>query len=377
MRRSLAALLALALCLPAAAAPWRRNRTEYFPYRRITLENPFLTVVFAPGQLGRIASVKLRKSGTELLDEFKLCRYTETPLFHLDKGNFQGIRELLWRRSLSGVSPMEPVSGKEGEILFETRTYGGSTLGLRRRARLLPDAPVLEFETVLTNNGRADENISLWYNLQGAPPARPLIPAAGQGKVPGRGEVELHDRAFLFTGAPGNSHLPPAAPWAAFSLSGRRILWAMECPEISGGGFFYSWGSPAGTLPVRRTAEFVLAPVTLAPGAASPVVRCRVMVFPGLEGINALCAGNAFEIAKRSSGEHALTLCTSVSRPAEKLLCELRSREGKILYRREFDLPPRRAGECRTLDTVKLAAPPVSGTLRLGGNETGIFFEKE
>lgn len=377
MRRFPAALLALALCLPAAAAPWRRNRTEYFPYRRVTLENPFLTVVFAPGQLGRIASIKVKKSGTELLDEFKLCRYTETPLFSLDKGNFQGIRELLWRRSLSGVSPMEPISGKEGEIFLETRAYGGSTLGLRRRARLLPDAPVLEFETVLTNNGGAEEHISLWYNLQGAPPARPLIPAAGQGKVPGRGEVKLHDRAFLFTGTHGNSNLPPAAPWAAFALPGRRVLWAMECPEILAGGFFYSWGSPAGKVPVRRTAEFVLPSVTLAPGAAAPVVRCRVMVFPGLDGINALCSGNAFEVAKRNSGDHALNLCTSVSRPAEKLLCELRNRDGKILYRREFDLPRRQAGECRTLDTVKLAGPPVSGTLRLGENAAGIFFEKE
>ena len=376
MRYLTAALLALSLLQTAHAAPWRRNRTEYFPYRQVKMENEFLSLVFAPGQLGRLASVRVKRDGTELLEEFKVCRYIETPLFHLDSGNFQGIRELLWRRSLSEVSPMELLPGEKNALVFKNPAYGGSSLGLHRQVTLPPRALAVTFETFLTNNGKQEEKISVWLNLQGALPAKPLIPVLGKGRVPNRGEVDLHKRPFLFTGAPGNSNLPPAAPWGAFVLTGRKTVWAVSCPELLSGGFFYSWGSPEGRLPVRRTVEPVLAEETLAPGARSRPVRFDLLVFPGFEGINGLCGDTAVEIRRIGAGEYAFLVQSARPAPAAEMSLILRGGDGKKLFEQEYALPGRAPGAICCFK-ARMRGCPVSGSFRVAGNEVPLFFEKE
>ena len=77
-------LLLLAFLLTASfSAAYERNKVTYAPYRTVQTENGFLSLTFAPDQLGRLAVLKLKKNGLELTDTFKLQQYTETPLFSL------------------------------------------------------------------------------------------------------------------------------------------------------------------------------------------------------------------------------------------------------------------------------------------------------
>ena len=143
-------LLALCLCPLLGAAPFQRNQEQFFDYRQVSLENEFLSLSFAPDQLGRLAALKLKKNGTDLIGKFKLSRYTETPLFFLDSGNFKGVRELFWGRSLSGIAPMNMVVKTRSVIAFETKSYGSSNVALIRKVSLLPDTLIISFASVFS-----------------------------------------------------------------------------------------------------------------------------------------------------------------------------------------------------------------------------------
>ena len=366
-------LLALCLCPLLGAAPFQRNQEQFFDYRQVALENEFLSLSFAPDQLGRLAALKLKKNGTDLIGKFKLSRYTETPLFFLDSGNFQGVRELFWGRSLSGIAPMNMVVKTRSVIAFETKSYGSSNVALVRKVSLLPDTLIISFASVFSNTAKTDEKFSVWLNLQGAPPAVPAIPVSGKGHVPLRGEMNLYHRPFIFTGAGGNSNLPPAAEWAAFRLPGRKAVWVMECPSIKQGGFFYSWGNQDHRAPIR-TVEPVFPELILKPGASSPIIRYRILVFPGLEQINALCGDTAAEL--RYTKKKVLLRLVSAS-PQEKavLTLTLRDTQGKTVCQGTSQLNAQKTGTLLSLE-FPCTDTPVSGTLQIGSRKADIFFEK-
>jgi hypothetical protein len=366
-------ILTLFLCSLLEGAPFQRNREQFFDYRKVSLENEFLSLTFAPGQLGRLAALKLKKGNIPLTGEFKLSRYTETPLFYLDSGNFQGVRELFWGRSLSGIAPMDVLSHTRSTIGFLTKSYGSSNVALIRKVSLLPQTLIVSFASVFSNTAQTDEKISVWLNLQGAPPAVPVIPVLGKGRVPLRGEMELYHRPFLFTGAGGNSNLPPAADWAAFRLPGRKVVWVMECPTIRQGGFFYSWGNQDHRAPIR-TVEPVLPEQILKGGASSTLIRYRILVFPGLEHINALCGDSAVEICF-SRNKIIVRLCSASASAAEEFSLTLRDTQGKTVCQYASKLKARKAGELLSLE-LPCTGAPVSGTLQTGALKTAVFFEK-
>lgn len=371
--------LFLIFCLGSSllcGATYKRNQEQFFNYRTIRLENPFLVVTFAPDQLGRIASLKLKQSNTELINEFKLSRYTETPLFFLDSGNFQGVRELFWRRNISGIAPMRPVRQEKYALAFRTSNYGSTDLGLTRKITVAPDGLALDVESVFTNHGQTPEKIAVWLNLQGAQPAIPVIPVLGKGKVPQRGETVLYHRPFIFTGAGGNSHLPPAAEWAGFRLPGRKAVWVANCSNLQQGGFFYSWGNQDKRPPIR-TVEPVMPELLLKSGGKSTPCRYRIIVFPGLENINALCGTTGLEVRKTSGGKTAFVLCNALPvRKEEKILLTLRDDRNKEIFRKNAVLPVRKAGSICML-YGNFSGKAAAGTVEINGKIADIYFEKD
>ena len=366
-------ILPLFLCTLLGAAPFQRNKEQFFDYRQVFLENEFLSLAFAPEQLGRLASLKLKKNNADLIGQFKLSRYTETPLFFLDSGNFQGVRELFCGRSLSGIAPMNMVVKTRSVIAFETKSYGSSNVALVRKVSLLPDTLIISFASVFSNTAQTDEKFSVWLNLQGAPPAVPAIPVLGKGRVPLRGEMNLYTRPFIFTGAGGNSNLPPAAEWAAFRLPDKKTVWVMECPTIKQGGFFYSWGNQDHRAPIR-TVEPVFPELILKPGASSPIIRYRLLVFPGLEQINALCGDTGAELC--FTGKKVLLRLVSASaQPQGILTLTLRDTKGKTVCQGTSQLKAQKTGALLSLE-FPCSGTPVSGTLQIGSRKADIFFEK-
>lgn len=368
-------LLLLSCALLMGAGRYERNVETFSPYRRVTMENPFLILTFAPDQLGRLASVRLKEKGTELTGEFKLSRYTETPLFYLDSDNFHGIRELFWRRSLSGISPMkEEIRGK-GKISFTSSGYGGSNVGLNRTVTLHPEGLWAVFESVLVNNGKSDEKIAVWLNLQGAPPAVPVIPVAGKGSVPQRGVMNLYHRPFLFNGAGGNSNLPGAAEWAGFTLPGRKVVWVVIAHGLSRGGYYYSWGNQDHRAPIR-TVEPIFPETVVKPGEQSAPLRYTLAVFPGLENINALCGAKGIEVVPQG-GKALIRICSALPvKQAEKLTLSLFDDKGKNILQMTGELPPGKAGTVVTFEE-KCAGKAVSGRIQLGEMSAQIFFTKD
>ena len=369
-------LLLLAFLLTASfSAAYERNKVTYAPYRTVHTGNGFLSLTFAPDQLGRLAVLKLKKNGMELTDTFKLQQYTETPLFSLSTDNFQGIRELFWRKSLAGVSPMKIKSKSADTITFETKSYGGSNLGLRRRVRLEKAAFIVNFESVFTNNGKGKEKFAVWLNLQGAPPAKPVIPVPGRGSVPLRGMQNLYHRPFIFTGAGGNSNLPCAEEWAGFRLPGRKTVWIMESKGIKNGGFFYSWGNQDHRAPIR-TVEPVFPEIEVAPGQKSAPVRYRLLVFPGLENINALAGNTALELRRKDPREIEMLFCHASDFPKPlRSVVTLRDKKGREICKESFLIPPGKAGSV-FLRKGKCSGKAAAGTLHFGDVTTNIYFEK-
>ena len=367
----------LLACFVLSAAAYQRNREEFFPYPTEKLENRALVLTFAPDQLGRLAGLKLKNGGIELANAFKLSRYTETPLFHLDSGNFQGVRELFWRRSISGIAPMKCIARTPDSITFETSSYGSTDLGLRRKTTLAKESFIIEIESVFTNRGKTPDKFSVWLNLQGAAPAQPVIPVLAKGVVPMRGAVQLYHRPFIFTGAGGNSNLPPAEDWAGFRLPGRNTVWVMECPGLKkNGGFFYSWGNQDHRAPIR-TVEPVFPEITLKNGEQSPSFRYRILVFPGLENINALCGETAVELRRTGNGKAVLLLCSAVPvKKAEPVTVILRDKQGKEIFRKNFTLPPGPAGTVSAFPG-NLKGTADSGTVRIGTRNSSLYFEKD
>ena len=357
------------------AGRYERNAETFSPYRRVTMENSFLHLTFAPDQLGRLASIRLKEGSTELTGEFKLSRYTETPLFYIDSDNFHGIRELFWRRSLSGISPMKEEMIAKGKIAFSTPGYGGSNVGLNRTVTLHPEGLWVAFESVLVNNGKSDEKIAVWLNLQGAPPAVPVIPVAGQGSVPQRGVMNLYHRSFLFNGAGGNSNLPGAAEWAGFTLPGRKVVWVVIAHGLSRGGYYYSWGNQDHRAPIR-TVEPVFPETVVKPGRKSASLRYTLAVFPGLENINALCGAKGIEVAARDGKAH-IRICSALPvKQTEKLTLSLFDDKGKNILQMTKELPPGKAGTVVTFEE-KCSGKAVSGRIRLGEMSAPIFFAKD
>lgn len=370
-----ALFLLLSCVLLMGAGRYERNVETFSSYRRVTMENPFLLLTFAPDQLGRLASVRLKEKGTELTGEFKLSRYTETPLFYLDSDNFHGIRELFWRRSLSGISPMKEKITAKGKIFFTTPGYGGSNVGLNRTVTLHPEGLWAEFESVLVNNGKSVEKIAVWLNLQGAPPAVPVIPAAGSGSVPQRGVMNLYHRPFLFNGAGGNSNLPCAAEWAGFTLPGRKVVWVLIAHGLSRGGYYYSWGNQDNRAPIR-TVEPVFSEVAVKPGEKSAPFRYTLAVFPGLENINGLCGPRGIEVVSR--GEKVLVrICSALPvKEAQKFTLSLFDDKGKNILQMTEELPPVKAGVVAAFEE-KCFGKAVSGRVRLGNVNAPLFFAKD
>ena len=368
------------LCLLAflfsafVSTAYERNIVTSSPYRTVGMENPFLSLTFAPDQLGRLAELKLKKGNIPLTDTFQLRKYTETPLFYLNTDNFQGIRELFWRGSLSGVSPMELKNKSANSVTFETASYGGSNLGLRRKVTLEKDSLIISFESVFVNNGKRDEKIALWLNLQGAPPAKPVIPVEGSGTVPMRGKIELYSRPFIFTGAGGNSNLPCAEEWAGFRLPGRKTVWVMETKGLKKGGFYYSWGNQDHRAPIR-TVEPVFPEALLKPGAKGSLYRYRVLVFPGLENINALSGNTALEVRCSSKGKAELLFCAAAAAAPAQVSLTLRDTQSREIFKKSLTLPAMKAGEIFVYKG-KCSGKAASGTLQMGKNMTRVYFEK-
>lgn len=357
---------------------YQRNQEIYYSYSKVFLKNSFLELTFAPDQLGRLASAKIVKNNVELTDSFKLLRYQETPLFYIDTDNFQGVRELFWRQDVSGVSSMKIIEKSANSIIFSSNSYGGSNLAAKKTITLNPNELVINFNTSFTNVGNKLEKISIWLNLQGAPPALPIIPILGKGKVASRGEVNLYSRPFIFTGARGNSFLPPADSWAGFTLKGKDTVWVIECDDLTkAGSHFYSWGNMDNRAPIR-TVEPILQEFSLKPGEKSAPIKYRILVFPGLKYINSLCNNTAVHVDLTKSKSLTLHLCNAKNISQEqKIILILMDKNGKNVWQKEWATKPRKAGTIinftAPLDNIKVE----KGTIKIGEKLANIFFNKD
>ena len=357
---------------------YQRNQEIYSSYNKVILKNSFLELTFAPEQLGRLASAKLLKNNVELTDDFKILRYQETPLFYLDTNNFQGIRELFWRQDVSGVSPMKVVKKTDNTITLTSPSYGGTNLAAQKTITLNPQELIVNFNTIFTNVGNKTEKISIWLNLQGSPPALPIIPILGKGKVPSRGEVNLYYRPFIFTGATGNSYLPPADSWAGFRLVGRKTSWVMECKALkTNGSQFYSWGNVDNRAPIR-TVEPILPEFSLKPNETSTPINYRVLVFPGLENINALCNTTAAQLDIKANQSLTLHLCSAQNiAKTSKVSLNIKDKNNKVSFQKEWIIPARKAGEVITLTTLLKPIKIEKATLKIDDTQCEVFFEKD
>ena len=357
---------------------YQRNKEIYYSYSKEILKNSFLELTFAPDQLGRLASAKVVQSNVELTDTFKLLRYQETPLFYIDTDNFQGVRELFWRQDVSGVGPMKIIAKNANSIIFNSNSYGGTNLAAKKTITLNPDELVVNFNTSFTNVGNKLEKISIWLNLQGAPPALPIIPILGKGKVPSRGEVNLYNRPFIFTGARGNSYLPPADIWAGFTLKGKNTVWVIECDNLSkAGSHFYSWGNQDNRAPIR-TVEPILQEFILKPGEKSSPIKYRILVFPGLKYINSLCNNTATHVDLTKLKTLTLHLCNAKNiLKDQKIVLTLMDKNGKNIFQKEWSTKPRKAGSIITLTAPLNDIKVEKGTIKIGEKIANIFFNKD
>ena len=368
-------LIAASVSLISLCAAPQRGVVEYFSPELVSLKNEHISISIAPAALGRVVSFKLNSTGAEMLNPTKLTRLWMSPLHEIRGDNFQGIRELFWRKNLAGVSPMKIKSKSADTITFETKSYGGSNLGLLRRIQLEKGAFIVNFESVFTNNGKGKEKFAVWLNLQGAPPAKPVIPVPGRGTVPLRGMQNLYHRPFIFTGAGGNSNLPCAEEWAGFRLPGRKTVWIMESKGIKNGGFFYSWGNQDHRAPIR-TVEPVFPELEVAPGQKSAPVRYRLLVFPGLENINALAGNTALELRHKAPREIEMLFCHASDFPKPlRSVVTLRDKKCREICKESFLIPPGKAGSV-FLRKAKCSGKAAAGTLHFGDVTTNIYFEK-
>ena len=358
---------------------YQRNSTSDIPFDTGRLENRFLTVEYAPAILGRVSQVSLKQPNGQpaipLLAPLKVTRYTETPLFGLEHDNSCGIREMFWGGKVNGTSSMEVTEQTSSKVVLTSRFYGNSWFGLERSIALLSDGLGLEMTATFVNHDSQANKIAPWLNLIGNAPATPILPAQGAGEVRGRGRQDWHTRDFLFTGRKDNSFLPPAQNWCGCCLAGRDIVWVITfAPEdFTPDGFFYSWGSPDGITPVIRTLEAIFPERKLASNEQH-TIRYKLLAFPGLRKINALCGTTALELRNEGANWEARLIPAMPLQEASTVTITLQDTEGKTIAQNAANLQPCEAGNLVTIPlTVK--GTPVTGTLSLGDTQAKILFE--
>ena len=364
-----------------AKTAYQRNTTADIPFETGHLENRFLVVEYAPAMLGRVCQVGVKQPNGQpaipLLAPLKVTRYTETPLFALDRDNSCGIREMFWGRSINGISSMEVKERTSNQVVLTSRFYGNSWFGAERSISLLPEGLGLEITACFVNHDQQTAQIAPWLNLIGNAPATPVLPARGSGEVRGKGRQDWHTRDFLFTGQKGNSFLPPAQNWCGCRLAGRDIVWGITfAPEdFTPDGFFYSWGSPDGIAPVIRTLEAIFPNRSLAPNEKY-TIRYKLLAFPGLRHINSLCGTTALELRNAGTDWEARLVSAMPQTQPCQMTIALQDAEGKTIAQESRELPQSMAGNLVTIPlTVK--GTPVTGTLSLGDTQAKILFEMQ
>ena len=385
----IAAILCFSLVLTGCRTPfsqstpkpaYQRNSTSEIPFETGCLENRFLTVEYAPAMLGRVSQVSLKqpngKPAIPLLEPLKVTRYTETPLFGLEHDNSCGIREMLWGGKVNGTSSMEVTEQTSSKVVFTSRFYGNSWFGLERSITALQDGLGLEMTATFVNHDSQANKIAPWLNLIGNAPATPILPAQGAGEVRGRGRQDWHTRDFLFTGRKDNSFLPPAQNWCGCRLAGRDIVWVITfAPEdFTPDGFFYSWGSPDGVTPVIRTLEAIFPERNLAPDEQR-TIRYKLLVFPGLQKINALCGTTALELRNKGGNWEARLVPAMPLREARPVTITLQNAEGKTIAQNAANLHPCEAGNLLTFP-LTVQGTPVIGSIAIGDTLAKILFER-
>ncbi|MBQ6473835.1 MAG: hypothetical protein IJJ33_17745 [Victivallales bacterium] len=365
---------------PKPQPAYQRNSTSDIPFETGRLENRFLTVEYAPAMLGRVSQVSLKQPAGQpaipLLAPLKVTRYTETPLFGLEHDNSCGIREMFWGGKVNGISSMEVKEQTAAKAVLASRFYGNSWFGLERSIALLPDGLGLEVSATFVNHDSQANKIAPWLNLIGNAPATPILPAKGTGEVRGHGRQDWHTRDFLFTGQKDNSFLPPAQNWCGCRLAGRKVVWGITfAPEdFTPDGFFYSWGSADGLTPVIRTTEAIFPERILAPNEQH-AIRYKLLVFPGLQAINALCGTTPLELRNEGADWEARLVPAMPVQEARPVTITLQNAEGKAIAQNSASLQPCEAGRLATIPlTVK--GTPVIGTLAIGDSQAKILFER-
>ena len=112
-------------------------------------------------------------------------------------------------------------------------------------------------------------------------------------------------------------------------------------------------------------------------GEKSTPCRYRIMIFPGLENINALCGTSGLEVRKTSGGKTAFVLCSALPvRKEEKILLTLRDARNREIFRKQAVLPVRKAGSICML-YGNFSGKAAAGRVEIDGKTADIFFEKD
>jgi hypothetical protein len=316
------------------------------------IQNKYLKVSIIPGANGRIASLILLKNNQEMLKPYTEKREQVDPLLpEMVFSNNGGCKEWLWgtrwknipnsKMTVSGIKQSE----KNVDLTLFSKGYMSSPIQLTKRFSLQTDALQVNMDIDLMNTSEKAEKLSLWLNLipnSDTPKDYSILPVAGNSPYAGRKNTLSGSRdeiRYFYRHNSAESYIAPGASWNARFLKKPDAMLVISLgkkSDVRPDGIYYMWRGRLNGQEVI-TQEAILAPIILKAGIKKNY-KIKLMVFPGMRDINALCGSTAI-FAKRINNKITLTMNSTIAQPQRIL---------KVLFKkqkREITVPAMKPGE--------------------------------
>ena len=289
-------------------------------YKKVILENHFLTLEFLPDSLGRLDQIQLKSSGKCLLLPRTLTRVSVDPLYGFYRNNSFGLGENFWKNYVADRDGKSRVTRpNQQSIIFENNWYGGLAVNVQRKITLHADETILTCEAeVFNRNQKKNFFLAPWYAFSPAEAenTKLLIPSKGGAKNHVLGNVKYVKYDSIVDGPSGL--YCPARNWTATLYPAEKVALAIIIPEkeFFPDGAFYTWHGKDGNINYRSM-EVILNKSLLAP-LTKRKFSCMLAVFYGMDDIKDITGSTAVD-ARLADNKLTLVLSPARKLPAGKI----------------------------------------------------------
>lgn len=343
--------------------------TQELKYRKLTLENEFLSVSLLPESMGRIDQIKVKKNNYNILyPRHSLCTNYGS-LLKTVKGNAFGSADTFLQRDLRSMDQKMNVEQPDGQtVVFSVKNYGGMPITMTRTVTLPEKSTVIHTESHFQWHGKAGSTITpRWdFFLNGGDPlpARRnlFIPLVRVSNADGRYDQLLRWKQRTVV---------PSDNFMAVIIPPQDLTFALivDKDSLGAGSKFYTLSSGYNSKWYWWMA-FMLPPQKMDPGQERKYAF-DTAVYPGLKNIHEICGDIAmYAYVTKRSLPWRLGLVMMAARPVEACTIKLQlTPEGGKPFEKTFDLPQLSPGKMHNVTWTLTGFP--AGKYHISGNIPG------